>query len=124
MGYIRGRPRSYTGIDVSKMQTRTLITVLLILCVFMTGCLFTHTVEPLTFNREPTKVRESQKEALGRISHFQYPMTAMFSIRLGKNGLGDIAKEHGIDTIYYADIEKWSAVFGIWRMDTVHVYGR
>ncbi len=86
--------------------------------------LFTHTVEPLTFNRESTKLRETEREAVGRISQIQYPLSAGLSIRLGKNGLGDIAKEHGINTIYYADIERWSAVFGLWSQDVVHIYGR
>ncbi len=86
--------------------------------------LFMHTVEPLTFNRESTTLRETEREAVGRISQFQYPLTAALSVRMGKNGLGDIAKEHGINTIYYADIERWSAVFGLWSQDIVHVYGR
>ncbi len=83
--------------------------------------LFMHTVEPLTFNREATKLRETEREAKGRINQFQ---SAAISVRLGKNGLGDIAKEHGINTIYYADIERWSVLFGLWSQDVVHVYGR
>jgi hypothetical protein len=86
--------------------------------------LFMHTVEPLTFNREATKVREAEREAVGRISQFQYPVSVAISVRLGENGLGDVAKAHGINTIYYADLERWSAVFGLWSQDVVHVYGR
>ncbi len=88
------------------------------------GGIYSHTVEPLTINRDPTDVRKSMKEGIGRINQYEYPVTAGLSIRLGKNGLGDVAKEHGIETIYYADLEKWSVLFGIWSMEKVHIYGR
>jgi hypothetical protein len=105
-------------------KAKAIVLIVFAGALVLEGCLFRHTVEPLTFNREPTKMRESEREAVGRITHLSYPLTAGLSVRLGKNGLGDIAKEHGISTIYYADIEKWSALFGIWSMDVVHVYGR
>ena len=69
--------------------------------------LFVHTTEPLTINRDSTQLYDGVRDAVGRINQFQYPTTS-FSVRIGKNGLGDVAKEHGINTIYYADIEKWS----------------
>lgn len=86
--------------------------------------LFSHTVEPLTFSREPTEVMNNEQRALGRINQFQYPLISAVSVRLGKNGLGEVAREHGINTIYYADLERWSAVFGLWSMEVVHIYGR
>ncbi len=60
----------------------------------------------------------------GFIIHAQTPISALISARVGKNGLGDVAKAHGIKTIYYADIERWSAAFGLWSMEVVHIYGR
>jgi hypothetical protein len=57
---------------------------------------------------------------LGRINQFQYQMV---SVRVGKNGLGQVAKEHGLGTVYFADIERWAAVFGLWQMSVVHIYG-
>jgi len=61
------------------------------------------------------------KESKGYVSELSYQV---YSIRVGKNGLGQVAKEHGIKTIYFADIESWSAVFGLWQMDVVHIYGK
>ncbi len=107
--------------------------VILALALLVTGCsralvlnngLFLHTTEPLTFNREPTEVKEGERLVYGRINQFQYPLSSAISVRLGKNGLGDVAKENGITTIYYADIERWSLLFGIWSMEMVHIYGR
>ncbi len=88
------------------------------------GGIYSHTVEPLTFNPAPTELQLGEKEGRGRINQFQYPLTSAISVRLGKNGLGDVAKAQGIGTIYYADIERWSAAFGLWSMEVVHIYGR
>jgi hypothetical protein len=104
--------------------------VVLSLLLVLAGCangvlfnsgLYSHTVQPLTINPNPTEVRNSMKQALGRVNQFSYQVV---SIRVGKNGLGQVAKEHGLETVYFADIERWSAVFGLWQMDVVHVYGR
>jgi hypothetical protein len=88
------------------------------------GGLYSHTVQPLTLNREPTDMQKSAKEGKGRITHIDYPLTAVLSVRVGKNGLGQVAKEHGMTTICYADLEQWSALFGLWSMEIIHIYGR
>ncbi len=103
------------------------------LVLLVTGCskalllnngLFSHTIEPLTFNSEPTGIDPGAKVVYGRINQLQYPLAGALSVRVGKNGLGDVARENGINTIYYADIEKWSAFFGLWSAEVVHIYGR
>src|SRR5512135_172247 len=88
------------------------------------GGIYFHTVQPLTFNPLPTEFEEGSKEGRGRINQIQYPLTSAISMRLGKNGLGEIAKAQGIQKIYYADIERWSALFGLWSSEVVHIYGR
>ena len=107
--------------------------------LFISGCyngllfykgLYTHTVEPLTFNREPTAVTESESEAQGVINQVSSapipiaPISYAVNVRIGKNGLGDVAREHGLQTIYYADIERWTAGFGLYSREVVHIYGR
>jgi hypothetical protein len=127
------------------MRTRqTLIVLLSLWALFSPGCalipypssqggpqtltllggIYSHTVQPLTINRESTDVRKDMKEGAGRVTQIDYPLTAGLSVRVGKNGLGQVAKEHGITTIYYADLEQWSAVFGLWSMEVVHIYGQ
>ncbi len=126
------------------MRPHTLILLLIVFPLLATGCsilrtpgapesapvttirggLYSHTIQPLTVNREPTEVQKAMKEGKGRITQIDYPVTAGLSIRVGKNGLGQVAKEHGITTIYYADLEQWSAVFGLWSMEVVHIYGQ
>jgi hypothetical protein len=92
--------------------------------VLFNNGLFSHTVEPLTFNREPTNMANGREPARGQIDQMQSPLHAALSVRLGKNGLADVAKESGITTIYYADLERWSIVFGLWSREIVHIYGR
>lgn len=88
------------------------------------GGIYSHTISPLTVNPDRTEVKEGIKEGRGRVNQISYPLTAGMSIRLGKNGLGDIAKEHSMSTIYYADMERWSILFGLWSSEVVHIYGR
>ncbi len=87
------------------------------------GGLYSHTIEPLTINREPTETGNGLARARGDINQIQYPLTVI-SIRVGRNGLGDVARKHGLTTVYYADIEKRSILFGIWQQQIIHVYGR
>ena len=93
--------------------------------LLLTGCLFrgglySHTVVPLTFNRDATEVAKSRNRARGEIEQIQFSVT----VQVGENGIGDVAKKHGIETGYYADLETKSVLFGIWREDIIHVYGR
>ena len=104
--------------------------VLLSLSIVIAGCangvlfnggLFSHIVQPLTLNSNSTEVSNSMKQARGYVNEVQYQV---FSVRIGENGIGQVAKEHGLETIYFADIESWSAIFGLWQMNVVHIYGR
>jgi hypothetical protein len=111
------------------MNTISRISSVLALGLLLAGCsnvllfnrgLYSHTVEPLTFNRDPTEVARSQSQAKGEIEQIQFYV----SVLVGENGIGDVAKKHGIETVYYADIEKRSVLFGIWQENIIHVYGR
>jgi hypothetical protein len=111
------------------MLTIDRISVVLALSLLLAGCsngvlfssgLYSHTVEPLTFNRNPTEVERSLQQANGDISHIQFRVAVVW----GTNGIGDVARKNGIETVYYADIEKLRVLFGIWQEDIVHVYGR
>ncbi len=111
------------------MNTIGRMSVVLALTLLLAGCsngvlfnsgLYSHTVEPLTFNRNPTEVERSMLQANGDISHIQFRVAILW----GNNGIGDVARKHGIETVYYADIEKLRVLFGIWQEDVVHVYGR
>jgi hypothetical protein len=88
--------------------------------VLLNSGLYSHTVEPLTFNRQPTEVLEGMDRASGGVSHIQFRAGILW----GTNGIGEVARKHGMKTVFYADIERLRVFFGIWRRDIVHVYGR
>ncbi len=101
----------------------------LILVLILTGCangilfnsgLYSHITTPITFNQKPTELKDSTKKGHGDIEHIQYQI----SISVGTNGIGDIAKKHGMETVYYADLERQSFLFGLWQREFIHIYGR
>lgn len=104
---------------INRLALVQALTLLLTGCVFQGG-LYSHTVAPLTFNRNPTEVARSRSQATGDIQQIQFYV----SVLVGENGIGDVAKKHGIETVYYADTETRSVLFGLWREDIIHVYGR
>jgi hypothetical protein len=83
-----------------------------------TGFFYTHTVKPLTVDMRNTR-SEGLKRGSGDIKNIE-----VYYVRVewNNNSIGDIAKEHGIGTILFADVERLS-VLGIWRQHIVHIYG-
>ena len=59
----------------------------------------------------------------GRSSGDVKSLTIYVTVEWDKNGIGAIAKEHGIEEIFYADIET-TRVFRYWKQERVHIYGR
>jgi len=90
----------------------------LLLCGCTNGLIYTHTISPLDTNMDRTPA--AAKTGAGNVKHLQYYV----SVTWDSNGIGTIARENGIDTIYFADIETRSLFFGLWRQFTVHIYGR
>jgi hypothetical protein len=105
--------------EIKRMALVPVLALLLTGCLFRGG-LYSHTVVPLTFNRDATEVAKSWSQARGEIEQIQFYVT----VQVGENGIGDVAKKHGIETVYYADQETRTVLFGIWREDIIHVYGR
>ena len=84
------------------------------------GVLYTHRVEPLTHHYTPIQVDQADMNSSGHETQLQYRSV---TVLWGKNGIGEIARQAGFHTIYYADIERRSILFGIWSRNTVHIYG-
>jgi hypothetical protein len=82
------------------------------------GILYQHTVEPLTINHLATPAAGTQ--GVSDIKHIQFPCVG---IMWGDAALGDIAREKGLQELYFADME-YLSVLTIWRQYTVHLYGR
>jgi hypothetical protein len=82
--------------------------------------LYRRTVEPLTFNRQPTEMLTGAEAGKGDIKQLHYHV----SVSIGTNGIGEVARNNGIGTVHYADMETRSYLFGIWQQEIIHIYGR
>lgn len=107
------------------METKTSrLWLLAALMAILTGCspygyVYHHTTQPLdtSMDQTPTMFGDPQE---GDIKHFSYNVV---DLSIGSNGIGEIARTRGIETIYFADIETLR-ILGIWEQTFVHVYGK
>ena len=80
------------------------------------GLVYSHTFEPLSTNFNETPV--VSEHAAGDVRQFNFYVRVLWH----GNAIGEIAKQHGFDEVYYADLETLR-VLGIWTQQWAHVYG-
>lgn len=95
-----------------------------ILLVLLAGCspygyIYHHTIQPLDTNMTRTPAVTSGPQE-GDIKRFNYNVV---DLSMGSNGIGEIARAQGMETIYFADVETLR-ILGIWTQTFVHVYGK
>jgi hypothetical protein len=105
------------------MRTSIRVTAVLVCALLLAGCtaglIYTHTVKPLNPNMLNTEMAKTSGQ-----SDIKQIAIQGISVTWGDNSLGTIAREKGLNEIYYADREILSVLFGIWSQETIHVYGR
>ena len=87
----------------------------------LVGAVYTRIKFPLTtdLNQTPAAVDIGS----GKIVRIKEPLSSYgIYAEFNSNAIGEIAKKHGLKTVYYADVERLS-ILGIWRHDEVIVYG-
>jgi hypothetical protein len=87
----------------------------------LVGAVYTRVKFPLTtdLNQTPAAVDTGN----GKIVRIKEPFSGYgIYAEFNSNAIGEIAKRHGLKTVYYADIERLS-ILGIWRHDEVIVCG-
>ena len=87
----------------------------------LAGVVYTRVKFPLTtdLNQTPAAVDTGG----GKIVRIKEPFSGYgISAEFYSNAIGEIAERHGLKTVYYADVERFS-ILGIWRHDEVIVYG-
>lgn len=126
--------------------------LLLSCCLALPGCLFSYNSTPkgylftwtkapysLDLVNTPSKyekkvVAEADQLAPGQGQEETEPSGSIIRIteplsgyglytEFDSNAIGDIAQEHGLQQVYYADIEVLD-ILGIWRQHKIHIYGR
>jgi hypothetical protein len=105
------------------MKPIQVIITLSVLMLVLSGCLYTHTREPLTVDMHRTPVTSVEKEGSVKLISFPPIIGNYRLIAWGSAAIGDVAKKEGMQEIYYADLEVFS-VLRIWNEYTVHVYGK
>jgi len=78
--------------------------------------------EPYTTDLHNTKITDMK--GFGTIFHIQEPISGYnLYIEFNSNAIGDIAKKHGLTKVYFADIEIFEVLGGIWQHQRLHIYG-
>ncbi|MBL8766861.1 MAG: hypothetical protein JNL94_05840 [Planctomycetes bacterium] len=93
----------------------------------LTGCgpigwIYTEKTEPFVIDMNVTKVGSKMAELSSKEIH--EPVTAAgIGIEWKSRAIGEAAKKHGITDVYFADIQTTSVFGGVFRMQTIQVYG-
>jgi len=103
------------------MRRYCMVVGVLTITLLLSGCLYVHTFQPLTQDMHRTPV--SAYEKTGTIRLITWPLNNAPLVAWGSAAIGEVAKEQGMQEVYFADLEIFS-VMRIWNEYTVHVYGR
>lgn len=86
------------------------------------GILYTDTTQPLCKDARGTILGDVTSR--GSSKRLQIPTTRVdIGAEWDSRAIGDIAREHGMKTVYACDSRRQSILFGLWRRDEVIVYG-
>jgi hypothetical protein len=120
--------------DLSHLLRRagTALAVSTAMMILLSGCsstgplpgyIYTNVTYPLTWDLHATPVpRDMPRDA--KIIEVREPFSGLgINARLNANAIGEIARAHGIKTLYFADQERFS-ILGIWTSHKVILYGR
>ena len=108
-----------------RARITALIAALPLLSACMVGRIYQHTHEPLDLNLSGTPVFTGKDEVgSAAVSHVHVPLSSIdIDLLWESNAIGDVMRRHGLDEVYYADLETFS-VLGIWNQYTVYAYGK
>lgn len=90
--------------------------------VISRGIIYTDTTQPLCTDARGTILGDLTSR--GSSKRLQIPTTRVdIGAEWDSRAIGDIAREHGIKTVYACDSRRQSVLFGLWRRDEVIIYG-
>lgn len=88
----------------------------------LVGLVYTNVKLPLTRDLKATPL-PGNPPASDRIIEIKEPFSGLgMYARVSSNALGDIARQNGVDPLYFADQEVFS-ILGIWKTQRVFLYG-
>jgi len=90
--------------------------------VISRGLLYTDTMQPLCKDARGTVLGD--KKGSGSSKRVEIPTARIdLAAEWDSRAIGDIARKHGISTVYGCDSRRQAYVLGIWRKDEVIIYG-
>lgn len=106
-------------------MVRLLRQALVLAALLLAGCttpgfLYTDITQPLT--RDMNQTPRAEGFAANGANAFRDPFTRVRAEWAGY-GLGNAAKQGGIDVVHYADIRRQSVLGGLFSRTTIEVYG-
>ena len=88
----------------------------------LVGLVYTSVKLPLTVDLKSTPL-PAYPPGSDRTIEIKEPFTGLgLYARVSSNALGDIARQYGVDPLYFADQEVFS-ILGIWKTHRVFLYG-
>lgn len=84
------------------------------------GFLYTDVSFPLTENHRGEPLTPPLGK--GDVKSIHYPLSAV-RVSWDSNAIGEIAKQNGIEKIYFADMHVFSVFFGLWNQYEVRIVG-
>lgn len=89
----------------------------------LNGFVYSRVRFPLAKDLNNTKMPPHTLTKEGKILIFEEPFSGLgINTRLDSNAIGDIAKQNGMETLYFAD-QEWFSILGIWTSHKVILYG-
>lgn len=88
----------------------------------LVGLVYTNVRMPLTLDLDETPVPEMAPHS-SRVFEVREPVSgAGLYARVSTNAIGELARENGVTTLYFAD-QQVVSILGIWKTHQVHLYG-
>jgi hypothetical protein len=88
----------------------------------LVGLIYTNVKLPLTEDLKSTPL-PAHPPGSDRVIEIKEPFSGLgLYARVSSNALGDIARQYGVDPLYFADQEVFS-ILGIWKTQRVWLYG-
>ena len=107
------------------MRKATLIATAALACTLCTGCvrglLFHNVTKPLVKDMDRTPAGTDLATLDSR--EIRIPRVHLNAVWHSR-AIGDAARRAGLEEVHYADIKTFTILLGIWRQQTVRVWGK
>lgn len=94
--------------------------------LFVPGCVsgFIYSNVTLPLSADMDRTPRGDKVCTVNSKHLEEPVTGFdLSVEWDSRAIGDAARKAGMESLYYADMKTISVLGGLWKQQTVRVWG-